>query len=193
MAAHGGFRLLELGTGPKWSVKSLLLPKDYLHDLERHVLLGFSGISRTAQQHAKKKLENIKRGKTTEELQAITCLAQEALKAFQGEASFEKLGRLLDQSWQQKRRLAAGVSIAIRDHPAPYASVPRPTEARERQPSAWKPRRPACDQKAGSSPSVLWPSSQSRELPPAPDAPVSIDSPYSPRPPPLGSETRPGG
>ena len=110
MAAHGGFRLLELGTGSKWSVKSLLLPKDYLHDLERHVLLGFSGISRTAQQHAKKKLENIKQGKTTEELQAITCLAQEALKAFQGEASFEKLGRLLDQSWQQKRRLAAGVS-----------------------------------------------------------------------------------
>ena len=110
MAAHGGFRLLELGTGPKWSVKSLLLPKDYLHDLERHVLLGFSGISRTAQQHAKNKLENIKRGKITEELQAIACLAQEALKAFQGEASFEKVGKLLDQSWQQKRRLAAGVS-----------------------------------------------------------------------------------
>ena len=110
MAAHGGFRLLELGTGPKWSVKSLLLPKDYLHDLERYVLLGFSGISRTAQQHAKNKLENIKRGNTTEELQAITGIAQEALKAFQGETSFENLGRLLDQSWQQKRRLAAGVS-----------------------------------------------------------------------------------
>jgi len=110
MAAHGGFRLLELGTGPKWSVKSMLLAKDYLKDLEKHVLLGFSGISRTAQKHAKNKLENIKRGKTTEELQAITCLAQEALKAFQGEASFEKLGRFLDLSWQQKRRLAAGVS-----------------------------------------------------------------------------------
>ena len=110
MAAHGGFRLLELGTGPKWSVKSLLLAKDYLHDLERHVLLGFSGISRTAQQHAKKKMENIKQGKIFDELQAITCLAQEALKSFQGEVSFEKLGKLLDQSWQHKRRLAAGVS-----------------------------------------------------------------------------------
>jgi len=110
MAAHGGFRLLELGTGPKWSVKSLLLPKEYLDDLERHVLLGFSGISRTAQQHAKNKLDNIKRGKTTDVLQAITGLAQEALQAFQGGASFEKLGMLLDQSWQQKRRLAAGVS-----------------------------------------------------------------------------------
>jgi D-glycero-alpha-D-manno-heptose-7-phosphate kinase len=110
MAAHGGFRILDLGTGPKWTVKSLLLPKDYLRVLEQHVLLGFSGISRSADQHAKKKLENIKRGKTTEELQAITGLAQEALKAFQGEASFEQVGRLLNQSWQYKRRLAAGVS-----------------------------------------------------------------------------------
>ena len=110
MASYGGFRLLELGTGPKWSVKKLMLPTDYLNDLERHVLLGFSGISRTAQQHAKNKMENIKQGKTSNELQAITGLAQEALQAFQEEASFEKLGRLLDQSWQQKRRLAAGVS-----------------------------------------------------------------------------------
>ena len=110
MAAHGGFRLLELGTGSKWSVKSLLLPKDYLQDLERHVLLGFSGISRTAQHHAKNKMDNIKQGKTNEELQTISGLAQEALKAFQGEFGFEKIGMLLDQSWQQKRRLAVGVS-----------------------------------------------------------------------------------
>ena len=110
MAAHGGFRLLELGTGPNWAVKSLLLPTDYLRALEQHVLLGFSGISRTAEEHARSKVENIKQGKTTEELQAINGLAQEAMKAFQAQANFEQIGRLLDQSWQQKRRLAAGVS-----------------------------------------------------------------------------------
>ncbi len=110
MAAHGGIRLIELGTGSEWMVKNLLLPKDYQSDLERYVLLGFSGISRTADQHAKNKLENIKRGKTKEELFAITDIAKEALKAFQSEASFEKLGKLLDESWKQKRKLAAGVT-----------------------------------------------------------------------------------
>ena len=110
MAAHGGFRFLELGPGPTWSIKNLLLPKDYLHALEKHVLLGFSGISRTAEQHAKSKVDNIKQGKTTEELQAITGLAREALQAFQRQANFEQIGRLLDQSWQYKRKLAAGVS-----------------------------------------------------------------------------------
>ena len=110
MAAHGGFRMLELGPGPSWTEKSLLLPTDYLNALEKHVLLGFSGISRTAEKHAKGKVENIKQGKTTDELQAITGLALEALKAFQAQANFEQIGRLLDQSWQQKRRLAEGVS-----------------------------------------------------------------------------------
>ena len=110
MAAHGGFRFLELGPGPTWSIKNLLLPKDYLLALEKHVLLGFSGISRTAEKHAKSKVDNIKQGKTTEELQAITGLAREALQAFQRQANFEQIGRLLDQSWQQKRKLAAGVS-----------------------------------------------------------------------------------
>jgi D-glycero-alpha-D-manno-heptose-7-phosphate kinase len=74
------------------------------------MLLGFSGISRTAEKHAKNKVENIKQGKTTEELQTITALAQEALHAFQEQACFDKIGRLLDQSWQCKRRLAKGVS-----------------------------------------------------------------------------------
>ena len=110
MAAHGGFRLLELGEGPNWSVKSLLLPKDYQQTMEQHVLLGFSGISRTAEKHAKNKMENIKQGKISEELQAITGLAQEAQQAFQYQANFEQIGKLLDQSWQQKRRLAKGVS-----------------------------------------------------------------------------------
>ena len=110
LAAHGGFRFLELGPGPTWSVKNLLLPKDYLLALEKHVLLGFSGISRTAEQHAKSKVDNIKQGKTTEELQAITGLTRQAVQAFQKQTNFEQVGRLLDQSWQLKRKLAAGVS-----------------------------------------------------------------------------------
>ena len=110
MAAHGGFRIIEIGPDANWNVKNMLLPKEYLKSLEDHVLLGFSGISRLAEKHAKDKVENIKEGKTTEELQTITALAQEALQAFQKQSGFDEIGRLLDQSWQCKRRLAEGVS-----------------------------------------------------------------------------------
>ena len=48
MAAHGGFRIIELGPDANWNVKTMILPTEYLKSLEDHVLLGFSGISRMA-------------------------------------------------------------------------------------------------------------------------------------------------
>ena len=110
MAAHGGFQIIEMGPDANWNTKNMLLPKEYLSSLEDHVLLGFSGISRMSEQHAKTKVDNIKRGKTNIELQTIYALTQEALQAFQDQDGFEEIGRLLDQSWQCKRRLAEGVS-----------------------------------------------------------------------------------
>ena len=110
MAAHGGFQIIEMGPDANWNTKNMLMPKEYLSSLEDHVLLGFSGISRMAEQHAKIKVDNIKRGKTNIELQTIYALTQEALQAFQNQAGFDQIGQLLDQSWQCKRRLAEGVS-----------------------------------------------------------------------------------
>ena len=88
----------------------MLLPTEYLKALEDHVLLGFSGISRMAEQHAKDTVGNIKQGKITKELLAITALAQEALQAFRKQKDFDEIGRLLDQSWQFKQKLAEGVA-----------------------------------------------------------------------------------
>ena len=110
MAAHGGFRIIEMGSDATWILKNMLLPKEYLKSLEDNVLLGFSGISRMAEKHAKNQVENIKKGVTTNELHSINAIAVEALQAFQKQAGFDEIGRLLDQSWQLKRRLADGVS-----------------------------------------------------------------------------------
>ncbi|MBT3715916.1 MAG: kinase [Deltaproteobacteria bacterium] len=110
MASHGGFRIIEMGPDANWNVKNMILPKEYLKSLEDHVLLGFSGISRLSEQHAKNKVDNIKLGKTNIELQTIYALTQEALQAFQNQVGFDEIGRLLNQSWQCKRRLAEGVS-----------------------------------------------------------------------------------
>ena len=115
MAAHGGFRILELGQDMSWNVTNMLLPKEYLLALESHVLLGFSGLSRDSEQHAKNKVENIKQGKTNEELKAIASLTLEAFHAFQQQSSFDEIGKLLDKSWHYKQRLAEGVSAQWMD------------------------------------------------------------------------------
>ena len=92
MASHGGFQIIEMGPDVNWKVKNMLLPAEYLKSLEDHVLLGFSGISRMSEQHAKNKVDNIKRGKTNKELQTIHALAQESLQAFQDQAGFDENG-----------------------------------------------------------------------------------------------------
>ncbi|MEI7450732.1 MAG: hypothetical protein WCJ75_14030, partial [Desulfomonile sp.] len=110
MAAHGGFRALELRPGSKWQTRELIVPGDYLQALEQHVLLGFSGISRTADEHARAQIENICCGKTTAELKEIHGLASEALELIKHQANLEEIGRLLDKSWRLKRCLADGIS-----------------------------------------------------------------------------------
>jgi len=110
LAAYGGFKIIDFGPGTSWNVKNMLLPTDYMKSLEEHMILGFSGISRMAEHHAKDKVKNIESGKITTELQAIASLTEEALQAFQNHSEFDNIGRLLDKSWQFKRRLAKGVS-----------------------------------------------------------------------------------
>lgn len=115
MAAHGGLQVLELGRGAKWQARELLTSDDYLHGLEEHVLMGFSGISRTADLHAKAKIDNMRQGKTVSELKEIQAIATEAVGLVKRQADMEVIGRLLDKSWKLKRRLADGLSTGWMD------------------------------------------------------------------------------
>jgi D-glycero-alpha-D-manno-heptose-7-phosphate kinase len=110
MAAHGGFQIIGLGPGAKWQTQELVTSEDYLKNLQDHVLMGFSGISRTADKHAKAKIDNIQQCKTTSELREIQAIAAEAVGLLKRKAEIQEIGRLLDKSWQLKRRLADGLS-----------------------------------------------------------------------------------
>ena len=115
MAACGGFQVLELGPGAKWQTQDLLASDGYLQSIEQHVLMGFSGISRTADKHAKAKIDNIRQGKVTQELREIQAIASEAASLIKRQVNIEDIGRLLDKSWRLKRRLADGLSFGWMD------------------------------------------------------------------------------
>ena len=121
MAAHGGLRVTDMGPGKAWDARPVVVPPDYLLEFERHVLLGYSGISRFSGDHSKKKVANIRAGKTNHELEEISALADEAIGCFESTADFQCLGTLLNRGWQLKRRLADGVSTEWMD--ALYSSA----------------------------------------------------------------------
>ena len=110
MSSLGGFQVLQLNQSSSWKNKKLQLSDDYTKLLEKSILFGFSGVSRLADKHAKRKIENIKENRTFNELSRIYAIAKEAKTLFEKEADFDLIGQLLDYAWKEKRMLAKGVT-----------------------------------------------------------------------------------
>lgn len=111
MASYGGMKIIEMGPGKQWSAKSLILPQDYQKEFESHIILGFSGVSRIANEHAREQIESIESGKSADQLFNILELANEAVKAFTENTDMDNLGKILDQSWKAKRSISSGTSM----------------------------------------------------------------------------------
>jgi D-glycero-alpha-D-manno-heptose-7-phosphate kinase len=111
MAAYGGIKVLEL-SGANIKVRDLRIPDSYFEDLEEHIMLGFSGISRLSEVQAKKQVDSIKEGKSVQTLEAMQKLTNEALRIFEHESSsaIKDIGLLLQEQWNYKRTLTDSVA-----------------------------------------------------------------------------------
>jgi len=109
MAAHGGIQIITM-SDQGWSSEKFSMTEDYKNHLESHIMLGFSGVSRHAETQAKKKVDNIKEGKTNEQLLQTANLANEAIDMLAKEKEMFIIGELLDKAWNIKRSLADGVT-----------------------------------------------------------------------------------
>ena len=85
--AHGGFNRVDFHRNGNIDVNPIILPRERLERLQDSMLLVFTGISRFASDVAGKQIENLK-SRTNE----LTAMHQ------------------LNESWQLKRKLAAGVT-----------------------------------------------------------------------------------
>ena len=111
MAAYGGIKVLEL-SGANTKVRDLRIPDKYVLELEEHIMLGFSGISRLSEVQAKKQVDSIKEGKSVQTLEAMQKITNEALRILEHESSsaIKDIGLLLQEQWNYKRTLTDSVS-----------------------------------------------------------------------------------
>lgn len=111
MAAYGGIKVLEL-SGANTKVRDLKISDSYVLDLEEHIMLGFSGISRLSEVQAKKQVDSIREGKSVQTLEAMQKITNEALRIFEHESSssIKDIGLLLQEQWNYKRTLTDSVS-----------------------------------------------------------------------------------
>ena len=78
MAAMGGVQVIELSRDGR-KIMPLAASYRYYEELQSNIMLGFSGIDRLSDVHAKKQVDNIKFGKSEKYLKAITDISSNNL------------------------------------------------------------------------------------------------------------------
>jgi D-glycero-alpha-D-manno-heptose-7-phosphate kinase len=114
-AAFGGFNHVTVTPNGTPSVSPMVLPRPRLDALQDHLLLVFTGISRTAPEIAQAVVDNLKNKST--DMRTIQQMVDHAIEILSSPATdIIEFGRLLRQAWTLKRSLSNRVSNPTVDH-----------------------------------------------------------------------------
>lgn len=112
--AHGGLNLVEIQCDGTYQVNPILLKKSRINDLEQHLMLYFTGISRFAFEIAQAQIQAIPQTKS--QLIKMSEMVDEALEILNSDTNIENFGRLLHETWLLKKSLSNKVSNSTVDH-----------------------------------------------------------------------------
>jgi D-glycero-alpha-D-manno-heptose-7-phosphate kinase len=109
-AAFGGFNRIDFGRDDAIHVSPIVLDKERLKTLEEHLLLVYTGISRTASDIAGEQIRvtQSKRRELTE----IQGMVDAGIRILQGRGDLDEFGKLLHESWKLKRGLTTKISTS---------------------------------------------------------------------------------
>jgi D-glycero-alpha-D-manno-heptose-7-phosphate kinase len=107
-AAFGGFNLIQFLPGGGFKVEPMVLPRERKEELEKRLLLFFTGFSRTASEVAKSQVANM--GRKEKELARMRAMVDEALEILYSGRGLAAFGELLHQGWLYKRSLSNQVT-----------------------------------------------------------------------------------
>ena len=113
MAAIGGFNRIDFYPDGRIQPKPVILPKQRLEELESHFMLFFTGTSRYASDIAGEVVRVAKQGAPN--LSMMRELVDEALSVLYAEEDITEFGKLLDETWQLKRRLTPSITTDVID------------------------------------------------------------------------------
>lgn len=112
MAANGGFNRVEFNESGI-QVRPITLDKERLRALQGHLMLFFTGVSRTASQIAGEQIRQIPNKKL--ELAEMGKMVDEGIRILGSNSDLNDFGRLLHESWMLKRSLSEKVSTLYID------------------------------------------------------------------------------
>lgn len=108
-AAYGGLNVIKFQQNGEINVYPLLMNHEQIEALEWHLLLFFTGISRTSSDVAKTYAAKLGESEQARNQWAMLRLAEQAVGVIEA-GNYEKLGDLIDKSWRIKASLSSAVN-----------------------------------------------------------------------------------
>lgn len=107
MAAFGGLNHIVF-KGNSFEVIPITISKERLINLEKHLMLFYTGISRTASNIAKLQIKETPNKKN--ELNQMLLMVDEGIKILNDNSDLEDFGKLINESWMLKKCLTKKIS-----------------------------------------------------------------------------------
>lgn len=109
ITAFGGFNKINFKQNGTFDVRPIIIANEKKDWLQQHLLLFFTGISRYSSDVAKNTIDNIKQKQN--HLRAMMGMVDDAINILQSpNQAISEFGKLLDETWQYKRKLSQQVS-----------------------------------------------------------------------------------
>ncbi len=113
LAAFGGLVRVDFERSGGIRVSPVVLTAERESELQRHILLFFTGFARTASEIAREQINRVRR--LTKELGLLNDMVQEAQSLLCSPHDIGDFGRLLHESWTVKRSLTSKIATAAID------------------------------------------------------------------------------
>ncbi len=107
-AAFGGLNVIEFNGRENFIVNPVTINHRRIKALQDHLMLFFTGFSRTASEIVGEQIQNT--AAKTNELRTMKDMVNEAVRILNEDRQIEDFGRLLNESWKIKRTLSSRVS-----------------------------------------------------------------------------------
>ncbi len=113
LAAHGGLCRVNFSSNGDIGYTALVMKPERLADFQDHLLLYFTGFSRTASEIAKEQIEKTRQRRV--ELFAMLQMVQEGISIMVGDRDLSEFGELLHEAWMVKRGLTSRITTPMID------------------------------------------------------------------------------
>lgn len=113
LAAHGGFQKIEFRRDGGIVLEPVVLSRQRVGELQKHLMLLYTGKSRSASNIAASQIQSV--SVKEQEMRTLRKTVDEALAILASDADIGEFGTLLDKAWQIKRSLTSKITTPLVD------------------------------------------------------------------------------